>query len=211
MNDRTCIVTRQCLPAEEMIRFVAGPDDTIVADLKAKLPGRGCWVTARRDLVEKAAKKDMFSRALKRKVAVPPDLTENMDRQMVDALTGMMNLARKAGQIVLGATKTESAVRSGQAIAVFHAIDAAEDGVRKIAQARHARYSSGENAIPSFRLLSAQEMSVISGEGNLIHLAVLAGQAGEGVVKRAKILDRYRGEAPTGRTAGRPAKETESE
>jgi len=194
-----------------MIRFVAGPGDAVVADLKGKLPGRGCWVTARRDLVEKAARKDLFSRALKRKVAAPSDLADIIDRQMVDALTGMMNLARKAGQIVMGATKTESAVRSGQAVAVFHAADAAGDGIRKISQARHARTVSGEENIPSFKLLSAQEMAVISGEGNLIHLAVLAGQAGEGVVKRAKILDRYRGEAPTGRTAGRPAKETESE
>jgi predicted RNA-binding protein YlxR (DUF448 family) len=211
VNDRTCIVTRQCLPAEDMIRFVAGPDDTVVADLKGKLPGRGCWVTARRDLVEKAAGKDMFSRALKRKVDAPPDLAERIDRQMVDALTGMMNLARKAGQIVMGAAKTENAVRSGQAIAVFHAIEAAEDGIRKIDQARHARQSSAQGDIPSFRLLSAPEMAVILSEGNLIHLAVLAGQAGEGVVKRAKILDRYRDEAPTGRTAGQPAKETESE
>lgn len=194
-----------------MIRFVAGPDDTVVADLKGKLPGRGCWVTARRDLVEKAAGKDMFSRALKRKVDAPPDLAARIDRQLVDALTGMMNLARKAGQIVMGAAKTENAVRSGQAIAVFHAIEAAEDGVRKIDQARHARLSSAQGDIPSFRLLSAPEMAVILSEGNLIHLAVLAGQAGEGVVKRAKILDRYRDEAPTGRTAGQPAKETESE
>ncbi len=50
----------------------------------------------------------------------------------------MMNMARKAGQFITGAAKVEAAVRSGEAIAVFHSLDAAADGVRKIDQARKA-------------------------------------------------------------------------
>ena len=37
-------------PIDEMIRFVVGPDRAVVPDLKRKLPGRGVWVTARRDI-----------------------------------------------------------------------------------------------------------------------------------------------------------------
>ena len=43
--ERTCVVTRAVKPGAEMIRFVAGPDGTIVPDLERKLPGRGVWVT----------------------------------------------------------------------------------------------------------------------------------------------------------------------
>jgi len=211
MNDRTCIVTRQCLAADRMIRFVAGPDGSVVPDLKGNLPGRGCWVTASRDCVEKAVAKKAFARALKAEVAVTADLAGSIDRQMAAALIGMINMARKAGAIVRGSAKVDAALRSGQAIAVFHAADAAADGVRKMDQARFAARAAGNGEIPSFRLLSAEEMASISGEGNLIHLAVLAGQAGEGVVKRAKILDRYRNPADSGRMAGHPAKETETE
>ena len=41
---RRCVLTRQRLPKERMIRFVVGPDRQIVPDLTAKLPGRGILV-----------------------------------------------------------------------------------------------------------------------------------------------------------------------
>ncbi|MGL4487855.1 MAG: DUF448 domain-containing protein, partial [Rhizobiaceae bacterium] len=63
MNDRTCIVTRKAGSADELIRFVAAPDGSVVADLKRNLPGRGCWVSADRKTVELAIKKNAFARA----------------------------------------------------------------------------------------------------------------------------------------------------
>ena len=44
MTDRTCILSGQNLPREQLIRFVAGPDGHAVADLACKLPGRGVWI-----------------------------------------------------------------------------------------------------------------------------------------------------------------------
>ncbi|WP_136657561.1 RNA-binding protein [Nitratireductor sp. XY-223] len=211
MNDRTCIVTRQSGPADRMIRFVADPDGVVVPDLKARLPGRGCWVTAERRQLRKAMEKNLFARALKAKVTVPETLDETVDSLLVSALTGMIAMARKAGQVVTGSGKVEAAIRSGRAIAVMHASDAAPDGVRKMDQARRAAAASGSTGIGSFRLLSADEMAIVMAGGNVIHLAVLAGQAGEGVVKRAKMLDRYRNGAENGHTAGVPAQETETE
>jgi hypothetical protein len=49
---RRCILTRQRLPKERMIRFVVGPDRQIVPDLAAKLPGRGIWLSASADVLE---------------------------------------------------------------------------------------------------------------------------------------------------------------
>lgn len=193
MNGRTCIVTRASGSSDDLIRFVAGPDGRLVPDLKRKLPGRGCWVTAERAVVEKAVKRKLFARALKTDVAVPGNLADEIDRLMLADLLGMMGLARKAGQFIGGAVKVGEAARSGNAVAVFHAVDAAADGVRKIDQARRAGAAAADaEAIPAFRLVDAGQMHAALGEGALIHCAALAGQAGEGVVKRAIRLDRYR-------------------
>jgi predicted RNA-binding protein YlxR (DUF448 family) len=211
VNDRTCIVTRRSGPADRMLRFVAGPDGDVVPDLKARLPGRGCWVMGERRHVRQAMKKNSFARALKVAVTVPDDLDETIDRLIVRDLVGMIALARKAGQIVAGASRVDAAVRSGAAVAVLHATDAAPDGVRKIDQARSAWSAAGGDEIASFHLLSAEEMAIVMSGGHVIHLAVLAGQAGEGVVKRARMLDRYRNGAENGHTADQSAEETETE
>ncbi|MGP4805990.1 RNA-binding protein [Agrobacterium cavarae] len=193
VNGRMCIVTRQSGSPDELIRFVAGPDGSVVPDLKRQLPGRGCWVTAERALVEKAIAKKLFARALKTDVKAGTDLLEMLDRLMTQQVTGMMTMARKAGQFISGAMKVDAAVRSGQALAVFHATDAAADGVRKLDQARKAwALGTGADEIPSFKLFTGAEMDELMGQNAFIHACALAGQAGEGVVKRAKMLERYR-------------------
>lgn len=193
-NGRMCIVTRESGSPDTLIRFVAAPDGTIVPDLKRQLPGRGCWVKAERSLVEKAVAKKLFARALKAEVKAPENLAAMVDRLLLVQMTGMMQMARKAGQFVTGSMKVDAAVRSGQALAVFHAADAAADGVRKIDQARKAWHLGMETkeVIPSFRILREEEMEELMNQNAFIHAAALAGQAGEGVVKRANMLERYR-------------------
>ena len=189
-----CIVTRNHEDQDRLIRFVAAPDGTVVADLKRTLPGRGCSVTADRRLIETAMKKNLFARALKRPVTVPADLADQIDRLMANNLAGMMNMARKAGQFISGTMKCDAAIRSGKALAIFHASDAAADGVRKIRQAATAwtMMMDEDQPIPTFTLHSYEEMQDVMGDYAFIHAVVLAGQAGEGVVKRAKLLDAYR-------------------
>ncbi|MBX3597560.1 MAG: RNA-binding protein [Rhizobiaceae bacterium] len=197
MNDRTCIVTRQTADPDRLIRFVAAPDSTLVPDLKRNLPGRGCWVTAERKLVDQAAmNRKLFNRALREGVIIPPDLGEQVDRLMAKSVLGSLGLTRKAGKVALGAAKVENAVRSGNAVVVLHALDAAEDGVRKITQARRATFFMGGPEIPAHKLFSEAEMSLALGSTNVIHAAVLAGDAGTAAVKRIEALDRYRGGSP---------------
>ena len=71
---RQCVVSRAHKPPEELIRFVAGPDGTIVPDLARRLPGRGVWVDATREAVDAAVRQKAFAKSLKRQVTVPPDL-----------------------------------------------------------------------------------------------------------------------------------------
>jgi len=199
MNDRTCIVTRRQAEPDELIRFVAGPDSVIVADLKRNLPGRGCWVTADRLHIDKAAGRKLFARALRKDVTVPPDLGEAVDALLGRAALGVLGLARKAGAVALGATKVESAVRSGKALLVLHAREASEDGVRKITQARRATAYAGGPEIYAYKLFSEAELSLALGATNVIHAAVLAQEAGNAVLKRMVALDRYRGGSPDDR------------
>ena len=200
MNDRTCIVTRKTAETDDLIRFVVGPDSVVVPDLKRNLPGRGCWVSADRLHVDQAAAKNLFSRAFKARVEVPPEFGAMVDRLLARSALGMLGLARKAGAVVSGATKVEDAVRSGAALLVLHAMEAAEDGVRKISQARRATVHLGGPAIRAYKLFPEAELGLALGGTNVIHAAVLAADAGRAVVKRVVALDRYRGGSPDDRT-----------
>ena len=199
MSERTCIVTRQVGEPEGLLRFVAGPDMSVVPDLKRKLPGRGCWVTAERSFVEQAARKNLFARAFKAKVTPPEDLGGLVDRLLVQAVMGSLGLARKAGQVALGAAKVESAIRSGKAMLVLHAVEASDDGVRKMDQARRWVVYQDGPSISAYKLFSESELGLALGGTNVIHAAVLAGDTGKAVLKRVVALDRYRGGSPEDR------------
>ncbi len=57
-----------------MIRFVIGPGRVLVPDLSASLPGRGMWLSARADVLERARARGIFAKAARGPVAVPADL-----------------------------------------------------------------------------------------------------------------------------------------
>lgn len=196
MNDRTCIVTRKTGAPDELIRFVVGPDGALVPDLKRNLPGRGCWVSAERLHVERAVARKLFARALKQDVTVPADLGATVDRLLARSALGAIGLARKAGAVAVGAAKVEAAVRSGEALAVLHSVEAQPDGVRKIASARRATAAMEGPEIAAYKLFSEAEIGLALGGANVIHAAVLASDAGRAALKRIVALDRYRGGTP---------------
>lgn len=196
MNDRTCIVSRERREPDDLIRFVVAPDGTVVPDLKRKLPGRGCWVSADRLHVEKAVAKNLFARAFKRQVGVSPALADAVDGILAQSALGAIGLARKAGAVALGAAKVDNAVRRGEALLVLHATDASPDGVRKIAQARRATAHLGGPKIRAYKLFSESELGLALGGTNVIHAAVLAQEAGKAAARRVAALDRYRGGSP---------------
>jgi predicted RNA-binding protein YlxR (DUF448 family) len=192
MSERTCIVTRKSGGPGLMIRFVVAPDGRVVPDLKRDLPGRGCWVTAAREKVDLAARRNLFRKALRADAVADADLGALVDRLLARSALGALGLARKAGDVVLGAVKVEAAVRSGRALAVLHAGEASADGVRKIDQARRAVVGAGGPHVAAFGLFSQAEMSLALGGTNVIHAALLARPAGDAALKRIAALDSYR-------------------
>ena len=54
---RRCIVTGEVRDRGRLVRFVVGPDGTVVPDIDERLPGRGLWLLPRRDIVNRAVAK----------------------------------------------------------------------------------------------------------------------------------------------------------
>ncbi|MEJ0011438.1 MAG: RNA-binding protein [Bauldia sp.] len=201
-TERTCVVTREAKPVSELIRFVAAPDGTVVPDLKRKLPGRGVWVTATRDMVAMAVKKHHLEKALDGKVKVDPDLAARLDDLLLAAATGALAMARKAGNLIGGFGKVEKAIGSDDVIGLVHSSDAGADGIAKLQAAARRRF--GEQGLPAIRIFGGDQLDLAFGLSNVIHAALLAGPAGANVLARVQDLVRYRGEqGPTTGNFGR--------
>jgi len=78
-SERTCVVTGDKGPPEDMIHFALSPNGEVVPDLRRKLPGRGVWTRLSSATVDEAVRKQAFSRGFKTKAAAPPDLAARLD------------------------------------------------------------------------------------------------------------------------------------
>jgi len=151
-SERTCVVSRTAQPPEGLLRFVRAPDGTVVPDVRGKLPGRGVWVTARRDMVAEAVRRKLFARGFKAEATVDPGLPDLVDRLLAEVALSSLSMARKAGRVVTGFGKVSGALARDKVVAVIHATEAADDGRRKVAQAirRRLRAESGEDMDDGF-------------------------------------------------------------
>lgn len=112
---RRCIATGREHDRARLVRFVAGPDGTVVPDIQAVLPGRGTWVTADREHIERVSAN---RGALWRVGRVPDGLVDQIDALLAarchdDRVRGFgfeivagdyfnQLVARQVGQIVKG-------------------------------------------------------------------------------------------------------------
>ena len=189
---RMCALTRERKPEADLLRFVATPDGAVVADLKAKLPGRGVWIGLDRRAVAEAVRKNVFARGLKAPVRSDAGLADQVAARLRAAALGRLSLARKAGAVLAGFAKVEAAVAKEPLAALVVAADAAEDGRRKMRQALHRRF--GKDApLPVLSLFSGAELGLAMGRPSVIHAAVLQSPAGRSFMDAAIRLQRYEG------------------
>ena len=187
--ERTCIVTREAKPPADMIRFVLALDGQVVPDLKHKLPGRGVWVTAERARVAEAMKKRLFNRAFKAEVKVPAGLADDLTAALRTDMRQFLSLANKAGQVVTGFGKVESAIAEKPLAALIHATEAADDGRRKLANGLRKRFGDAISGVPVITHLSGDELDLALGRSHVIHAALVAGAGSDGFLMRWR---RYR-------------------
>lgn len=197
--ERTCIATRQVRDPAEMIRFVRGPGGEVVPDIRRKLPGRGCWVTATREAVAQAVKRRAFTRAFGGDIQIPGDLPDIVGDLLAKDALGALSMAKKAGAVVTGFDQVAGLVESGKAIAILHAAEAAEDGRRKLYQAVMRATRAGNPQVAAISPFTLLQMDLALGRTHVIHAALSAVPVARACLDRCLGLLRYRsGDAANG-------------
>lgn len=176
---RRCIVTRESLPKEAMIRFVLGPDRQVVPDLAGRLPGRGMWLSARADVLERGLTKGAFSRAARGQVQLPPDLRARIETGLKVRIRDQVGLARRAGQAVSGFQQVREWLKAGRAAALVEASDGSP--------AERARLMGSRKA-PLIDVLTAKELGAVFGRDHAVHVAIAPGRIADMLVQEAGRL-----------------------
>jgi hypothetical protein len=182
---RRCLVTREVLPKTDLVRFVVGPDGVLVPDVAGRLPGRGLWVKAQRDVLAAAVAKRLFAKAAKQQVEMPADLVERTGALLAQRCLDLIGLARGAGQAVAGFEKVRDWLAAGRVGVLLAAADGAADGRRKLAALAQG--------IPLLALFSSVELSAALGRDNVVHAALAKGGLAERLNVEAGRLAGLRG------------------
>lgn len=154
------------------MRFVRSPGGEIVPDLAEKLPGRGAWVSARRECVEAAVAKGLFAKAFKAGVVAPaPGEAASFAEAVAAAIRvralEALGLARRTGAAVAGFEKVREALTAERAAILAIAADAAEGGAEKLLRA-----AGGAALVRAFTIV---EQSRALGLANAVHVALEKG------------------------------------
>jgi predicted RNA-binding protein YlxR (DUF448 family) len=181
---RTCIATGEQAAAEQMIRFVVGPEGDVVPDLARRLPGRGMWVRAERSAVERAVAKNLFAKSAHRAVKPSADLADRVERLLLERALADLGRARRAGRAVAGFAKVEEMIARGRAGLLVIAEEAAGDGMGRLAAV----------GLPIARLGDAGALGGIFGREKTVYAAVARDDAGGGFIHRIEVgAARWRG------------------
>jgi predicted RNA-binding protein YlxR (DUF448 family) len=161
------LVSRERFARESMLRFVVGPERQLVFDIGATLPGRGLWLSASGDVVEKSIARGVFSRAAKSQVIVPPDLRNLVEAALRQRVFDLIGMARRSGNAIAGFEKAREWLVSGKAGLVAQAVDGSVE--------ERARFVGGRD-IPVVAVLTAAELGRIFGREQTVHVAIAAGK-----------------------------------
>jgi ribosomal protein L7Ae-like RNA K-turn-binding protein len=169
------------------------PSGELVPDVAARLPGRGLWLTPRREVLESAIARRLFARSARRPVAIPPGLADRIENMLVQRCCDLIGLARRAGLAVAGIEKVRQAVRTEKAGVLVLALDGAEGGRRKM--------RSFGREIPVVIALTGVEMGTIFGRDYVVNIAIGSGTLGGRVIGVAEKITGFRPGASIDRAA----------
>ncbi|MBX6744679.1 MAG: RNA-binding protein [Acetobacteraceae bacterium] len=176
---RRCLVTRETLPKEAMIRFVLGPDRVLVPDLEGRLPGRGMWLSAKADVLERAVKRGAFAKAARGTVHLPPDLRARIEDGLRRRVRDLVGFARRSGQAVCGREVVREWLQAGKAGLLVEASDGSP--------AERARLVGGRD-VPVVTPLTAEALGTVFGRDHAVHVAIAPGRLAEAIATEAARL-----------------------
>jgi len=179
--ERKCILTGTHGTRDGLIRLALDDAGQVHADLAARAPGRGAWLSPDRELIASAAAKGklrgLLMRAFKTtSIAVPDDLVATIASGLERRALDRLGLENKAGHLIWGSDRIGDAL-GGRAKLLLHASDAAPDGVAKL----DGRARAGGVTVVVLPADRAR-LSLALGRENVVHAAVCDGAAAARVI-----------------------------
>ena len=173
--ERTCILTREQRARTDLIRLALGPDGQVAPDVRARAPGRGAWIGVDHATLEAARVKGKLRGALSRAfktgdISIPDDLAARTEAALRQAALDRLGLEARAGMLITGTDKIDTAARRGEVHLLIHASDAADDGNSKLDQAWRVGGGEGQGLVfPADRAI----LSLALGRQNVVHVAII--------------------------------------
>ena len=205
LPERTCILTRRKGTKDAFIRLALGPDGEVAPDPRARAPGRGAWISVGRAELDaanaKGKLKAALARAFKADVKVPADLGDLTEAALRQTALDRLGMEARAGTLINGSDRVETAARSGKVHLLIHAADAGEDGRKRLDQAWRTGGGEARGLIfPEGRTI----LSMALGRENVVHVALTDPAAASRV---AHALARWRAfnDPDRGPEGGNPA------
>ncbi|KIU29386.1 transcription terminating nucleic-acid-binding protein [Sphingomonas melonis] len=175
---RKCILTQDRDVRDNLVRLAIAPDGQVLPDVRAKAPGRGAWIGVTRTELEEAIAKKRLRGALARafkgaELVIPDDLPARIAAALERNALDRLGLESRSGLLLTGSEKIETAARSGQLHALYHAADAGTDGNRKLDQAWRIGSDREGSAVRGLVLpVSRTILSLALGRENVVHIAL---------------------------------------
>jgi predicted RNA-binding protein YlxR (DUF448 family) len=192
--ERRCILSGEHGARGDLIRLALSPEGEVLPDVRAKAPGRGAWIGVDKAALEKARANGKLRGALARafkgaELRIPEGLAERIELALRQSALDRLGLEARAGTLITGSERIETAARRGEVRLLLHAADAGEDGRRKLDQAWRVGGGPEDGGqalvIPAERAI----LSLALGRQNVVHIAVVDGAAATRV---GHALERWR-------------------
>ncbi|MGP7796509.1 DUF448 domain-containing protein [Sphingomonas sp. CLY1604] len=175
---RKCILSQERDGRDRLVRLALAPDGQVLPDVRAKAPGRGAWIGVTRGELEQAIAKKRLRGALARafkgaEFVIPDDLPARIAAALERNALDRLGLESRSGMLLTGSEKIETAARSGQLHALYHAADAGTDGNRKLDQAwRVGSDREGSDVRGLVLPMPRPILSLALGRENVVHIGL---------------------------------------
>lgn len=123
---RTCVACRESFAQTQLLRLVCAPQgEQLHLDYLQKLPGRGAYVCATSNCIERAIKRGGFQRAFKKKVSIEvATLHAEAYKAALRQIRSLLSLAKRANFIAAGHSQVVHALQKGEGHLILLAHDA---------------------------------------------------------------------------------------
>ena len=176
--ERTCVLTRRKGTRGALIRLALSSDGDVAPDVRARAPGRGAWIGVSRSELDRANASGKLKGALQRAfktsdVAISTDLGERTEQALRQVALDRLGMEARAGNLINGADRVETAARAGKVHFLVHAADAGEDGRKRLDQAWRVGGGGREKLVQGVIFPEGRTMlSLALGRENVVHVAL---------------------------------------